>query len=81
MTKQVYLTVEETADYLSVSVQYVENLILQGKIRVLHDGDGEVLVYKDQFKTHFKQLEKYKMLVEELANEPIPEDKDIKDED
>lgn len=76
-----YLTVEETADYLSVSVQYVENLILQGKIRVLHDGDGEVLVYKDQFKTHFKQLEKYKMLVEELANEPIPEDKDIKDED
>lgn len=76
-----YLTVEETADYLSVSVQYVENLILQGKIRVLHDGDGDVLVCKDQFKTHFKQLEKYKMLVEELANEPIPEDLDIKDED
>lgn len=76
-----YLTVEETAEYLSVSVQYVENLVLQGKIRVLHDGDGEVLIYKDQFKTHFKQLEKYKKLVEELANEPIPEDKDIKDED
>jgi excisionase family DNA binding protein len=77
----VYLTVEETADYLSVSVPYVKNLILQGKIRVLHDGEGEVLVYKEQFNTHFKQLEKYKMLVEELANEPIPEDKDIKDED
>jgi excisionase family DNA binding protein len=77
----VYLTVEETADYLSVSVPYVENLILQGKIRVLHDGEGEVLVYKDQFKTHFKQLEKYKMLAEELENEPIPEDIDVKDED
>ncbi|AMM91787.1 excisionase family DNA-binding protein [Peribacillus simplex] len=76
-----YITVEETADYLSVSVPYVEKLILQGKIRVLHDGEGEVLVYKEQFKTHFEQLEKYKKLVEELENEPIPEDKDIKDED
>jgi excisionase family DNA binding protein len=77
----VYLTLKETADYLSVSVTYVENLISQGKIRVVHDGEGVVLVYKEQFKTHFEQLEKYKMLVEELANEPIPEDKDIKDED
>jgi excisionase family DNA binding protein len=77
----VYLTVEETADYLSVSVTYVENLILQGKIRVLHDSEGVVLVYKDQFKTHIEQLEKYKIIVEELANEPIPEDKDVKDED
>ncbi|NHC40412.1 excisionase family DNA-binding protein [Bacillus sp. MM2020_1] len=76
-----YLTIEETADYLSVSVPYVESLILQGKIRVLSDGEGEVLIYKDQFKTHFDQLEKYKILVEQLANEPIPEDKDIKDED
>ena len=76
-----YLTVEETADYLSVSITYVENLILQGKIRVLHDGEGVVLVYKEQFKSHFEQLEKYKMLVEELENEPIPEDIDIKDED
>lgn len=76
-----YLTVEETADYLSVSVPYVESLILQGKIRVLRDGEGEVLIYKDQFKTHFEQLNKYKRLVEELGNEPIPEDKDIKDED
>ncbi|CRK82002.1 excisionase family DNA-binding protein [Neobacillus massiliamazoniensis] len=76
-----YLTVEETADYLSVSVPYVESLILQGKIRVLRDGDGEVLIYKDQFKTHFEQLEKYRKLVEELANEPVPEDVDIKDED
>jgi len=76
-----YLTVEETADYLSVSVPYVESLILQGKIRVLRDGEGDVLIYKDQFKTHFEQLEKYKKLVEELANEPIPESIDVKDED
>ena len=39
------------------------------------------LIYKDQFKTHFEQLEKYKQLVNEIANEPIPEDMDVKDED
>ncbi|WP_425415487.1 hypothetical protein [Peribacillus loiseleuriae] len=52
-----------------------------GKIRVLHDSEGVVLIYKEQFKTHFEQVERYKMLVEELVNEPILEDKDIKDED
>ncbi|WP_042351867.1 helix-turn-helix domain-containing protein [Bacillus massiliigorillae] len=75
-----YLTVEETAEYLSVSIPYVENLILQGKIRALHDGE-QYLIYKEQFKTHLEQLEKYRILVEELQNEPIPEDIDIKDED
>lgn len=59
----------------------MESLILQGKIRVLHDGEGEVLIYKDQFKTHLEQLEKYNNLVEELANEPIQESIDVKDED
>ncbi|MCA1024702.1 excisionase family DNA-binding protein [Cytobacillus kochii] len=57
-----YLTIEETAQYLSVSVTYVEELILQGKIRVIHDSEGAVLIYKDQFKSHFQQLEKYKKL-------------------
>ncbi|MCM3323817.1 excisionase family DNA-binding protein [Cytobacillus kochii] len=57
-----YLTIEETAQYLSVSVIYVEELILQGKIRVIHDSEGAVLIYKDQFKSHFQQLEKYKKL-------------------
>lgn len=75
-----YLTIEETAELLSVSVPYVENLILQGKIRTLHDGEN-YLIYKDQFKTHFEQLEKYKQLVNEIENEPIPEDMDVKDED
>ena len=75
-----YLPIEETAELLSVSVPYVENLILQGKIRTLHDGEN-YLIYKDQFKTHFEQLEKYKQLVNEIANEPIPEDMDVKDED
>lgn len=76
-----YLTIEETADYLSVSEAYVKKLILQGKIRVLNDSKGDVLIYREQFKTHLEQLEKYRMLVKELANEPIPEDLDVKDED
>jgi excisionase family DNA binding protein len=76
-----YLTIEETAEYLSVSVPYVESLVLQGKIRFVRDSEDEVLIYKEQFSTHFRQLEKYKKLVEELESEPIPEDLDIKDED
>ncbi|WP_050613965.1 excisionase family DNA-binding protein [Bacillus testis] len=75
-----YLTIKETAAYLSVSETYVEQLILNGQIRTLYDGEQH-LIFKDQFQTHFEQLEKYKHLVEEWQNEPIPEDKDIKDED
>ncbi len=76
-----YLSIEETAEYLSVSVSYVESLILQGKIRAVQDGEGNVLVNKEQFNNHFQQLEKYRKVVEEIANEPIPEDMDVKDED
>lgn len=76
-----YLTIEETAEHLSISVSNVEKLIIQRKIRVLDDSEGTVLVYKEQFKTHLEQLEKYKNLIKELENEPIPEDLDVKDED
>jgi len=75
-----YLTIKETADYLSLPKEYIESLITQKKIRTVHDGE-QFLIYKDQFKSHLEQLEKYKVLAEEWANEPIPEDLDIKDED
>ncbi|MBL5771733.1 excisionase family DNA-binding protein [Heyndrickxia sporothermodurans] len=75
-----YLTIKETADYLSMSEAAIEKLILQGKIRFVHDGE-QYLIYKDQFKTHLEQMEKYKKLVEDWNSEPIPEDPDIKDED
>lgn len=75
-----YLTIKETAEYLSLPEFQVKSLILQNKIRTVHDGE-QFLVYKDQFETHFEQLEKYKKVVEEYYNEPIPEDTDIKDED
>lgn len=78
--ENLYLTIKETADYLSLPEQTVEKLVQQKRIRTLFDGE-DYLISKDQFDTHVKQMEKYKELVEEYLNEPIPEDRDIKDED
>ncbi|WP_071396197.1 excisionase family DNA-binding protein [Bacillus tuaregi] len=75
-----YLTIKETAEYLAVAEPVIERLIQERRIRAIHDGE-QYLISKNQFTTHFKQLEKYKELVEEYYNEPIPEDRDIKDED
>lgn len=75
-----YLTIKETAEYLSVPEVTVESLIKQRKIRALFDG-AEYLIYKEQFTTHLTQIKKYKQLIEELLSEPIPEDLDVKDED
>lgn len=75
-----YLTIQETAECLSTTEAVVKSLIQQKKIRALFDGN-EYLINKEQFHTHLKQMEKYKQLMEEILNEPIPEDLDIKDED
>lgn len=75
-----YLTVKETAEYLSMPEQQIESMVMQRRIRAIHDGE-QYLIYKEQFNAHFKQLEKYKKLAEEVLSEPIPEDIDVKDED
>lgn len=75
-----YLTIKEAAELLSMPETYVESLILQRRIRAIHDGD-QYLINKEQFNTHFEQLEKYKQLIEKINNDPIPEDIDVKDED
>lgn len=75
-----YLTIKETAELLSMPESYIESLIQQKRIRSIHDGQ-QYLINKEQFKTHFEQLEKYKILIEEINSEPIPEDIDVKDED
>jgi excisionase family DNA binding protein len=75
-----YLTIKETAEFLSMPEPAVESLIQQKKIRTIFDGTQH-LINKEQFNPHFEQLEKYKKLVEEYLNEPIPEDWDAKDED
>lgn len=75
-----YLTMEETAEYLQFPVLFIEKLIQQGKIRALHDGEN-YLINKEQFNDHLEQMEKYKKQLAEWQAEPLPEDMDIKDED
>ncbi|KOS30800.1 hypothetical protein ADK17_03065 [Bacillus anthracis] len=75
-----YLPVEEAAEYFNLSKSYIEELIQQKKIRALFDVE-QYLLNIEQFNTHLEQMEKYKQLVEEILNEPIPEDMDVKDED
>jgi len=75
-----YLTIEETAEYLSLDVSYIKQLIQAKKIRAVHDGE-QFLIYKEQFNNHLDQVEKMKKMIADYYNEPIPEDPDIKDED
>ena len=75
-----YLTIKETAEHLAMPENYIEALILQKKIRAVHDGE-QYLINKDQFTTHLEQMETYKEQLEEWLSKPIPEDIDIKDED
>ncbi|MUK88389.1 excisionase family DNA-binding protein [Ornithinibacillus sp. L9] len=75
-----YLSIDETAEYLSMEASKVSALVLQGRIRAIHDGE-QYLINKDQFTTHLEQVEKYRKLIQEYLNEPIPEDIDVKDED
>lgn len=75
-----YVTIKEAAELLSMPEGYIKKLILQKRIRAIFDGH-EYIINKEQFNTHFEQLEKYKQLLEEMNNEPIPEDIDVKDED
>ncbi|MFD2045244.1 excisionase family DNA-binding protein [Ornithinibacillus salinisoli] len=75
-----YLSIDEAAEYLSMEVSKVSALVLQGRIRAIHDG-AQYLINKDQFTTHFEQVEKYRKIIQEYLNEPIPEDIDVNDED
>ncbi|MFD2629428.1 excisionase family DNA-binding protein [Oceanobacillus kapialis] len=75
-----YLSITETAEYLSMDEAKVKALVLNGRIRSIHDGE-QYLINKDQFTTHFEQVEKYRKLIQEYLNEPIPEDIDVRDED
>ncbi|AVQ98228.1 DNA binding protein [Oceanobacillus picturae] len=75
-----YLNIEETAEFLSMDESKVKALVLNGRIRSLHDGK-QYLINKEQFNTHFEQVEKYRKLIQDYLNEPIPEDIDVHDED
>lgn len=75
-----YLTIEETAEYLSIDESKVKTFVLQGRIRSVYDGD-RYLINKEQFSTHLEQMDNYKKMIQDYLSEPLPEDPDVKDED
>ena len=75
-----YLTIEETAEYLNLPISDIERLIREKQIRTLSDAET-LLIYKEQFNLFIKEMEKAKKELEDYLAEPIPEDIDIKDED
>ncbi|MFB7642181.1 excisionase family DNA-binding protein, partial [Peribacillus butanolivorans] len=64
-----YLTVKETAEYLSMPESYIESMIVQNKIRTVYDGE-QYLIFKEQFNTHLEQMEKYKKQLADYYSEP-----------
>lgn len=75
-----YLTIEQTADYLNLSVNEIIRLIRERQIRTLIV-DDEVLIYREQFNLFLREIEKKKYERDEYLQTPIPEDPDVKDED
>lgn len=75
-----YMTVEETANYLSMPIEQVKRYIVEKKIRAIFDGE-DYYVNSAQFQTHMEQMEELKRQIDEWRNTPIPDDIDVKDED
>lgn len=75
-----YLTIEQTADYLNLSVNEIIRLIRERQIRTL-TVDDEILIYREQFNLFLREMEKKKYERDEYLQTPIPEDPDVKDED
>ncbi|WP_034550384.1 excisionase family DNA-binding protein [Carnobacterium funditum] len=75
-----YLTLEETAEYLDIEISEVYRLVREKQIRTVSDGE-DFLVNKQQFNLYLKSLETYKAEIQDYLNELPPEDIDIKDED
>ena len=75
-----YMTVPETAAFLSMPEEQINRYVLEGRIRAVHDGE-QYLINSSQFESHFQQLELAKQELEEWKAMPIPDDVDIQDED
>lgn len=75
-----YMTIEETAEYLSMPVEQVRKYVWEGRIRSVYDGE-QFFINQNQFSNYFNQLETLKRQIDDYLNEPLPPDRDIKDED
>lgn len=75
-----YITISQAAEHLGMPIEQVQKYVLESRIQAVHDGE-QFLINKDQFGLYFEQLELLKKQIEEYKNEPLPLDRDIKDED
>lgn len=75
-----YKTISEVAEELQMPVSQVQRYIFEGKIKAVDDGK-EWLINMDQFTLYFEQLEHLKEQIKNYWEEPLPPDRNIKDED
>lgn len=75
-----YLTIEETASYLDVSINDVLRWIHDRQVRFV-SVDDVILLNQDQFDFFLKQREKAIKEYQTFLDTPLPDDIDIKDED
>ena len=75
-----YITIPEAAEYLGMPVAQVQKYVIEGRIRSVHDGE-QFLINDAQFALYFEQLEVVKQQISVWHNEPLPIDRDVKDED
>lgn len=75
-----YMTIQETAEFLGMPIQQVQKYVWEGRIRAVHDGE-QFFINQSQFDNYFNELEMLKLQIVDYLNDPIPPDRDIKDED
>ena len=75
-----YKTIEETAEYLELSIDTVLRLVRQKQIRFVVVGE-EILINSNQFELFLKERKKQLEEYQRYLDEPIPDDIDVKDED
>ena len=75
-----YITIPQAAEYLGMPVGQVQKYVVEGRIRAVHDGE-QFLINDAQFALYFEQLEVVKQQISDWHSEPLPPDRDIKDED
>lgn len=75
-----YITINELAEYLHLSPDYIFQQIQTGNIRAVHDGT-QYLVNKSQFRNTREKIEKEILLWREEQLQVLPPDIDVKDED
>ncbi|MBS4749851.1 hypothetical protein GMA11_06470 [Granulicatella sp. zg-ZJ] len=75
-----YLSPQETADYLDLSLQDITRLIREKQIRYLVV-DDDIFINANQFTLFLKERDKYIKELQDYLNTPLPEDIDVKDED